>query len=374
MKRLIIAIALLAGVVWLSPGAVMAANSGTDEVSIDYTDNPRQCFKEEFYLEHQYKRIETTPAVEEVKVTEYRWPIEIRTEILQAQINKETRTILPVNPTVWTSWTDWPAAGPVWDDGRTRGPAAHNSVTPGTVGYREYRYVETGLTRLYVPPRYTAWTGAGFTAWSATNTKPSDTATTRYGKVEEWTRITQEYIPGFDTEFYYTGLAEEGIGGSPYAADAIWIEENPGEPWMQFNERQSVRALEVPCPPVTTVPETTVPPTTTPETTVPETTPPTTIPDECWINSDPTSVIAAGGFVFYSNTADAGAVGTHSQTGMPCGPIVGDTPAPPTATTPPTALPETGSSSTFIAILAGLLLAFGASMIYVSRRGNANIN
>jgi LPXTG-motif cell wall-anchored protein len=57
-------------------------------------------------------------------------------------IEKETRTL---GRDGWTEWTDWPGAGSVTDDGRNRGPAAHNNVKPGKDGYREYRYVVVGF-------------------------------------------------------------------------------------------------------------------------------------------------------------------------------------------------------------------------------------
>ena len=76
----------------------------------------------------------------------------------------------------------------------------------------------------------------------------------------------------------------------------------------------------------------------------------TTIPGECWITDDPGNVIPAGSFVLYDTTADAGAVGTHSISGIACGPPVVDTPpdTPATNAPPHRQLPATGSEPWFL--------------------------
>lgn len=139
-------------------------------------------------------------------------------------------------------------------------------------------------------------------------------------------------------------------------------------------ETQTVPVEEVePCPttPPTTEPPTTEPPTTEPPTTEPPTTePPVTIPpvtqpplvSECWIDSDGNNVFD-GEFVLYSNMNEPGVVGTHSISGMPCGPE--HVPS----TVPPQGLPATGSNATNVMVLLGALFAaLGGAAIIAARR------
>ncbi len=98
----------------------------------------------------------------------------------------------------------------------------------------------------------------------------------------------------------------------------------------------------------------------------------TTMPNQCWPWADSTQstvnldqAIDYPGFVFY-DTAD-GAVGTHSITGMYCGPpqqAVGTPPKPPT----PTRLPDTGNETAIVALMAALTLAGGVGALRLARR------
>lgn len=70
MKKLLLSLCVIAGVVWLGGNVATGTNDEIIEVSIDYTDNPRHCYKEESFQEYQWKRIQNTPAVEEVSYQE----------------------------------------------------------------------------------------------------------------------------------------------------------------------------------------------------------------------------------------------------------------------------------------------------------------
>jgi len=151
----------------------------------------------------------------------------------QDQIEKEVRTRTATSNNYgytwsawsdWSEWSDWPEAGPVWDDGRDRGPAFHGS------GY----YDNIGRNR------------------------------------EKWERQYRYVV--VDTRQVETGTEQYG-----------WTEEAPPlEGWTLIDERVSER--EVPCPtfpPVVIIPDIdpclvnpNFCPTTTPETTVPPTTEP----------------------------------------------------------------------------------------------------
>jgi hypothetical protein len=91
------------------------------------------------------------------------------------------------------------------------------------------------------------------------------------------------------------------------------------------------------------------------------------IPDECWVGNDPGDPIAAGSFdVFGSGLDNERAIGTHSRSGMPCGPAVVTT-----TTLQPTAqrtLPATGSSNWMMAATALAFVVMGGAMSRAARR------
>ncbi|MDP4688589.1 MAG: hypothetical protein NWS14_02570, partial [Pontimonas sp.] len=112
------------------------STGGSAQATVSPEQQEEVCYEQVSYQEYQFRKTVTTPAVEEVSHVEYKWDIETRTEIKQPQINKETQTRTATSTnggrtwsewSSWSAWADWPGAGPVWDDGRARGPAPHGS-------------------------------------------------------------------------------------------------------------------------------------------------------------------------------------------------------------------------------------------------------
>lgn len=274
MKRITLALALVAGVVWLGASAPAQA---TDE-----QPPPNACYEQVAYPVYQYKQTTTTPAVEEVSHVEYRWDIQTRERIVEEIIQKQTRTLeagtkdvpskwwvwapndtkgpqdyvpnfpsdergkwvgpktdggpsqdtygtfqqgggnsswfhrsepIPGTDPTWSQWTFWGSPSLV-DDGRDRGPLPHNNKTPGTVGYREYRYIVVG-TQLV---GFTEWVTVGQTDWSLSDAKPSNTELRQYVNLQQRTVVDVEYVPESTvTVFYNDGnvssddLAVEGV-------------------------------------------------------------------------------------------------------------------------------------------------------------------
>jgi hypothetical protein len=178
-----------------------------------------------------------------------------------------------------------------------------------------------------------------------------------------------------------------GIGQTPWQADEVpfkWSTISPGTSTVAVvNIRADFRPdgptdvtakgtvpLAGDCvAPTTTTPPTTTPPTTVPETTVPVTTTP--IGDVCHLNGS-TDTIPKGGFVFYDSSNDPRAVGTHSISGIPCGPAAATgttspTGPPPDAVSSP-ALPATGGETGWIALVALVTLLTGISVVATVRR------
>ena len=208
--------------------------------------------------------------------------------------------------------------------------------------------------------------------------------------------VTMTATPGYEITRYCikAGSAKQGDG-------PVYVNVNPpqtsitvGHPsgkdvshysWQESKIEVPPTTVPTTDPPVTTNPPTTVattvPPTTAPPSTEPPSTEPpssstsvppvtappvgtpvTTIPDECWIDNDPTNVIESPNFTLYG-PGDPNIVGTHSISGMNCGPFV-DIGTPPV---PPTELPSTGGEL-HLAGLAAALLAAGAGLAAVARR------
>lgn len=373
------------------------------------------------HKEYQFRKTVTTPAVQEQSHVEYRWDIQTRTPIVQEKINKETSTRYWVKGTKgqhysWTGgnqnidtpptvvpphadwqanthqephngvesglhfrgngqnnaswfyftpgtegywgeygpWTDWPDAGPVWDDGRDRGPAGHGS---GDGWERIYRYVvvDTRVTG------YTNWVPAGSTPWGLSDAAPADTLTTRYVNKQQKTVIDVDYVPGFDTTYYYNG------GAVSTTDENIWTtDQTLDRSWEQFRERTVVDSAAIPpttrteeytvevevtrnyvagweCPPVTTTPE--PPTTTTPE-------PPVTTTPEA-----PTT------------TVPMPEIPTTTETPV----IVTTVPTPPAPTVPTGGLPSTGSNIGLQLALAAGIVAGGAAIVAITRRRKATI-
>jgi hypothetical protein len=95
--------------------------------------------------------------------------------------------------------------------------------------------------------------------------------------------------------------------------------------------------------------------------------PATPIRDECWLDSNPLTALPSGQFLIYGNGADhPTATGTHSRSGMPCGPIPVAASAPATqveVATPHTeqpTLPATGSPALPLSVLGTVILLAGA--------------
>lgn len=134
--------------------------------------------------------------------------------------------------------------------------------------------------------------------------------------------------------------------------------------------------------PDTTAPETTVPEPTIPETTVPEgcevfeddivciDTPPITPPvgtiptigDVCHINGS-TDIITRPDFQFYNSSNEPGAIGTHSISGLPCGPVVADTTTTVAVAEPAPSLPATGGEAGWIALTGTVMILTGISLV-----------
>jgi LPXTG-motif cell wall-anchored protein len=95
---------------------------------------------------------------------------------------------------------------------------------------------------------------------------------------------------------------------------------------------------------------------------VPSTAP---IPDECWIDNNQANALPAGSFTFYNDTSNPGATGTHSISGIPCGPLVDAS----TTTSPhQTELPDTGSENWAIAVVALMSTMLGGAVLWAARR------
>lgn len=113
------------------------------------------CYEQVAYVEYQFKRTETTPAVEEVSHVEYKWDIETRTEIKQPQIEKQVKGVIQTKDrgdwknTGTFDWIDYPDAGPLYDDARIGTSGPHSSTfnqtgnSNGSTRYvsTTYRYV-----------------------------------------------------------------------------------------------------------------------------------------------------------------------------------------------------------------------------------------
>lgn len=337
MKR-ILAGGLLAAVTLLGG---LAFTNGSAAATVD-NEQPEVCYETESFVEYQYRKTVTTPAVEEVSHVEYRWDIETRQKTYGDVIEKETRTKTSDNWGItWTDygpWTDWPDAGPVNDDGRNRGPAEHGKDLSGREQwYRQYRYVVVGQYQT----GFTGWTSAGSTDWGLSDTPPADTETTRYVNKQSMKVITVEAEDAFDTTYYYTGSDP-----STSIEDAIWTEGNPGAPWEQFNKRDNERRVEVECPP----PPTTAPPTTQPPATT--TPPPTTAPPT---TESPTTT-----------TTVPPVITTTVPPTVP--PTVAPTLPPPPPPAAPTELPKTGAETWYMVLIGLLMLAGGSGLIYATRR------
>ena len=193
---------------------------------------------------------------------------------------------------------------------------------------------------------------------------------------------------GFTVTVAYTGNMWIKAGPVHFAVPAVtkgevytpqnvssWPMNEPGNAYLEISHVDYC-VTEVPPttePPETTVPETTVPETTVPETTVPVRSVPETtfpkVPNECWIDSDPRNVIPKDGFVLYE-PGNENIVGTHSISGIGCGPPA--TPADPVETTvtptPTTGLATTGSTVWLLLAIGAAILALGAILARFSRR------
>jgi LPXTG-motif cell wall-anchored protein len=95
---------------------------------------------------------------------------------------------------------------------------------------------------------------------------------------------------------------------------------------------------------------------------VPSTVP---IPDECWIGNNQANALPAGSFTFYNDTSNPGATGTHSISGIPCGPVVDAS----TTTSPlQTELPDTGSENWAVVLVALMSMSLGGAALWAARR------
>lgn len=173
--------------------------------------DPDRCFVK--VLEQRYER---TPVIDEAEYIR-----QVTSFDTQHQIEKQVRGNIEHSSTlgVWTSpfdWTDWPNAGPVWDDGRFRGPGGHSGTFTSshdghTDTYRatEYRYVETGTTRL-VPNGTTTerrWSasapGDPWTATGASRTVAGTTESSGWVRTppagEDWKFVEERTSDGVRT-------------------------------------------------------------------------------------------------------------------------------------------------------------------------------
>lgn len=149
------------------------------------------------------------------------------------------------------------------------------------------------------------------------------------------------------------------------------------EYWYTAIDYITLDGDEIPCPTTTTSTTSTTTTTTTTATTPPTsapTTPPAEIVDECWIDNNPETVIASGQFVLYDLGSDDGVVGSHSRSGMPCGPAPAPTLAPvepgTSAAVAPAAgqtLPATGSGRWEVLLVGGLLVLLGFILVRARR-------
>ena len=92
-------------------------------------------------------------------------------------------------------------------------------------------------------------------------------------------------------------------------------------------------------------------------------TPSKPIPDECWLDSNPLTALPAGSFTIYGDNLTA--PGTHSRSGMACGPVEVATAQPPTPAT--ASLPATGAENWVIAAIAVGLIAAGGALLRARR-------
>ena len=248
----------------------------------------------------------------------------------------------------WSAWTDW-GADPVADDGRAK--TGHHGGQHKKDGDRHFAYIvilgDPITTGECAPPTkddevtYGDWTG-----------EP---------KCDETTYVQTRTVTTI--KFTWNG---EGFD----ASDPI-----------ETTETRTVQVEKVePCPttPTTEPPVTTVPPTTQPSTTEPPATttppvteppatvPPQTIPSECY-QFDGTR-LPLGQFEL-KDVGDQTITGSHSISGIPCGPIVAtDIPPTPTQPTGPTSLPSTGASSWTIFLIGLASVTLGGLVLALTRR------
>jgi len=93
--------------------------------------------------------------------------------------------------------------------------------------------------------------------------------------------------------------------------------------------------------------------------------PSTPVPDECWLGNNPSTALPSGSFTVYGDNPTA--PGTHSRSGMACGPVEVATAQPPVAPAAVT-LPETGAETWGIALVAMVLITIGGGALYAARR------
>jgi hypothetical protein len=122
--------------------------------------------------------------------------------------------------------------------------------------------------------------------------------------------------------------------------------------------------FDIPCPPegctITDTDIVCVPP---PATTIPvETTSPPTIGDVCHINGS-TDIITRPDFQFYNSSNEPGAIGTHSISALPCGPVVAETTTTVAVAEPVPTLPATGGEAGWIALTGTVMILTGISLV-----------
>ena len=274
----------------------------------------------------------------------------------------------------WGPWTDWPGAGPLVDDGRARGPLPHGS---GEGWERQYRYVVVGQ----FSTGFTDWVPAGSTPWGPNDTPPAGTNTTHYVNKQQTTVIDVEYVPAFDTTYYYND------GAVSTTDENIWTtDQTLDRSWDRFREQTSYKDGDpIPCD---EKPDgyTTTRKAAEPCTVVGQTTTKVTVYTQDWtyeLNDDSEWVPVKDGDEDVATdvrdlTAEEKAgcpTPTPEQPGQaqlppppPPAPAAVAPVAPAPAAAAPTQLPSTGSSSWVTALIALVTLLGGTGLVRLSRR------